>query len=263
MTRKTGHFLLLSVSPFASLATVILYATYFNRDDNASATMTSVAIFLTAICAAISTALNVAILAPSLGFLDGLHVSSEQLTPWIWKGPITNAIREEKQQIEENAMHIALQTMERRLEFVPAFELVVYGDGITEVRYITTVAADILGHKQEKPGFDILDYIVEADRERVFKSLTKPTPGKKWLQEFTTVTGRRVRACANSHLNNRGDTVWTGVLEDVGMQHDLTRVRRERDMQKTVAEQLKTRCNFLAHEVRNTHPLPYNPTTGG
>ena len=219
------------------------------------------------------------------GFIDSMNVSSEQLTPWIWKGPITNALGEEKvisfQSVPKRIsatrvtwtgavqditnLHVALQTMERRLEFVPVFELVVHGNGSTEVHYITTVAADILDHKQQKNtggfdildyGFDILDYIVEADRERVFKTLTNPAPGKKWLQEFTTVEGSRVRGCANSHLNNRGDTVWTGVLEDVGMQHDLTRVRRERDLQKTVAEQLKTRCNFLAHEVRNTHPLP-------
>ena len=206
------------------------------------------------------------------GFMDSMKVSSEQLTPWIWKGRITNACGEEKtisfQSIPERIspthvtwtgamqditeLHNTLQTMERRLEFVPVFELVLRGEQNTEVLYLTSVAADILGRKQKAETFDILEYIIEGDRDRVLTSLKNSAPGTKWVQEFTTISGSRARGYAKGRLNNTGETVWTGVLDDVGLQHDLVHVRRERDLQNAVAEQLQRRCNFLAHEVRNT-----------
>jgi len=207
------------------------------------------------------------------GFVDSMKVSAEQLTPWIWKGHIKNACGQHKvissQSVPERVsptrvtwtgavqdvtnLHDALQTMERRLEFVPVFELVVHGEESTEILYMTPLAAEILGCKQTTtPGIDILDYIAEADRALVLKTLNNSTPNNKWLQEFKTIAGTRVRGCAKGHLNSRGETVWTGVFDDVGAQHDLAHVSRERDMQELVAAQLKKRCNFLAHEVRNT-----------
>ena len=205
-------------------------------------------------------------------FVESMKVSAQQLTPWIWTGRITNACGQDKvissQSVPERDsstrvrwtgavqdvtnLHDALKTMERRLEFVPVFELVVHGEENTEILYLTPLAEEILGCKQTTPGLDILDYIAQEDRELVLTTLNNSAPANKWLQEFKTIAGSRVRACATGRLNSRGETVWTGVLDDVGAQHDLKHVRRERDMQETVAAQLKKRCNFLAHEVRNT-----------
>ena len=206
------------------------------------------------------------------GFVDSMKVSAEKLTPWNWKGRIKNACGQHKVISSQSApkrvsptrvtwtgavqdvttLHNALQTMERRLEFVPVFELVVHGEASTEILYMAPFAAEILGCEHTTSGIDILHYIAEADRDLVLQTLNNSTPDNKWVQEFKTIAGTRVRGCAKGRLNSRGETVWTGVFDDVGAQHDLEQVRRERDMQETVAAQLKKRCNFLAHEVRNT-----------
>ena len=145
------------------------------------------------------------------------------------------------------------QSIEHCLEFLAIFELVVHPEASnTEVHYLTPCAAKILGCEQNNKGFDILDCIAQRDRKRVLTTLQNCTADQQWLQEFTTIAGNRVRVRAKGRLHKKGGIVWTGVLDDVGVEHDLAYVSRERDRHKAAANQLARRCSFLAHEVRNT-----------
>merc|ERR1719326_2668889 len=76
---------------------------------------------------------------------------------------------------------------------------------------------------------------------------------EEWDLEFRVVVKNEIKYLHGRAAPRReGNTVvWTGMLQDVTVNHHLREMTKNRDIQEAIADRFKAACAFLSHEIRN------------
>ena len=153
----------------------------------------------------------------------------------------------------------ARDALMRRMKFVPAmvYEMVTHGtNGKRFFKYVSTECVSIYGltHREMTSSRAWMDMLHPDDVALYENSFAKSMANLlNWDLEFRVIVGGKTKYLHGRAAPRRegGTVVWTGVLQDVTVNHNLREMTKKRDIQKAIAERFKSACAYLSHEIRN------------
>ena len=153
----------------------------------------------------------------------------------------------------------ARDALARRLKFMPAmvYEMVSHGaNDQWSFKSVSTECVSIYGLTEDEMTSSLawMDMLHPEDVELYENSLSKSmTSLQSWELEFRIIAGGKTKYLhGRAEPRREGDTVvWTGVIQDVTVNHNLHEMTKKRNIQKAIAERFKSACDYLSHEIRN------------
>ena len=146
----------------------------------------------------------------------------------------------------------------RRVDLFPAmlYEMVADETGRRRFVYANSKVTSVCGLTPTEltSSSKWMDMIHPDDVERYESSIAESQASMKQCElEFRIVVEGETKYLHGRAVPRQegGKVVWTGVLQDATVNHNLREMTKKRNKQTHIAKQSKAACAFLSHEIRN------------
>ena len=155
---------------------------------------------------------------------------------------------------------LAQEALLRRMELVPAMVFEMVSEDALGTRRLKDVSAhcqNIYGlspPQMESSRAKWMDMLHPDDANQYEASMNKSqVTMRPWDHRFRIVVDGKTKYLHGVAMPRLEGTtvVWTGMLQDVTVQHNLREMTNKRDEQRAIAVRYKMACAYLSHEIRN------------